>query len=493
MQRTVLCIESESLQHPELIGLEGENLLSQSWLQVFTDACKARSSLREQRALKEAWVVSSDSVEGINLAAALKRDDPQRMVSLVSFDATGSIATRCDAAGVRLVGGVKDFIHLYAQRKCEAGNYPKMSVPFNSDNDSMLEGGVEVRSNDNPVREGGAEAWSAEMWGEVPGAPSIKTLHIEEPEHQHEQWQPSLEKDSAERRRTVSSPKTQERSDPFARIAHTVPVPAHDPFVLSVVSGSGGSGKSTIAASAAVVYQQMGYRTVILDADLQFGDISYLMGRDDALDVVELLAEPERISRIEGSDGMPAIIAAPSRLEHSEMVSDRMSDLLEYLKLFYEVIVVNTGSTWSDRQIQLIERSNATVFVLDQRPSSIRACDHALDLCERCGIATQSFHYVLNFCSRHALLTSLDASCALRGVSVLEVKDGGKEVAELLGAGLPKELILSKNLFSQSMQLLCRSLLSSTEKGASVPREINVTPKKRGLLSSLKGRRAACL
>lgn len=479
MQRTVLCIESESLQHPELIGLEGENLLSQSWLQVFTDACKARSSLREQRALKEAWVVSSDSVEGINLAAALKRDDPQRTVSLVSFDATGSIATRCDAAGVRLIGGVKDFVHLYVQRKCEAGNQPGASASF--------------RSNNNPVYEKGAEVRSVEMWGEMPDAPSIKTLHIEEPERQYEQWQPSLEKGSAERRRTVSSPKTQERPDPFARIAHTVPVPAHDPFVLSVVSGSGGSGKSTIAASAAVVYQQMGYRTVILDADLQFGDISYLMGRDDALDVVELLAEPERISRIEGSDGMPAIIAAPSRLEHSEMVSDRMSDLLEYLKLFYEVIVVNTGSTWSDRQIQLIERSNATVFVLDQRPSSIRACDHALDLCERCGIATQSFHYVLNFCSRHALLTSLDVSCALRGVSVLEIKDGGKEVAELLGAGLPKELISSKNPFSQSMQLLCRSLLSSTEKGASTLRETNATPKKRGFLSSLKGRRAACL
>lgn len=479
MQRTVLCIESESLQHPELIGLEGENLLSQSWLQVFTDAGKARSVLREQHGIKEVWVISSDSVEGINLAAALKKDDSKRIVRLVSFDATGSIATRCDAAEVQLVSGVKGFVRLYTQRKCEANSQTKMHDSLQASKGQEIGAGAENRAGLSR--------------GKVSDASSIRTLHIEEPDWKHEQQRPLSNKRPAEKDRTASNVEPQEQTDLFARIAHTVPISAHDTFVLSVVSGSGGSGKSAIAASAALVYQQMGYKTVILDADLQFGDISYLMGCDDALDVVELLAEPERVSRIESSGDMPAIIAAPSFLEHSEMVSDRMGDLLEYLKLFYEVIVVNTGSSWSDQQIQLIERSDTILFVLDQRPSSIRACGHALDLCERCGIATQSFHFVLNFCSRHALLTSLDASCALRGVSVSEIKDGGKEVAELLGAGLPKELLSSKNPFSQSIRLLCRSLIPSAEKASSASGGMEDAPKKRGFLSSLKGRRAACL
>lgn len=479
MQRTVLCIESESLQHPGLIGLEGENLLSQSWLHVFTDAGKARSVLREQHDIKEAWVISSDSVEGINLAAALKRDDSKRIVRLVSFDATGSIATRCDAAEVELVSGVKGFVRLYTQRKCEANSQARM-------HDSLQPSiGQDIGAD--------AENRSGMSRGKVSDASSIRTLHIEEPDWRHEQQRSLSNKRPAEKERTASKVEPQEQTDLFARIAHTVPISAHDTFVLSVVSGSGGSGKSAIATSSALVYQQMGYKTVILDADLQFGDISYLMGCDDALDVVELLAEPERVSRIESSEDMPAIIAAPSFLEHSEMVSDRMGDLLEYLKLFYEVIVVNTGSSWSDQQIQLIERSDTTLFVLDQRPSSIRACGHALDLCERCGIATQSFHFVLNFCSRHALLTSLDASCALRGVSVSEIKDGGKEVAELLGAGLPKELLSSKNPFSQSIRLLCRSLIPSAEKVSLTSEGLGDMPKKRGFLSSLKGRRAACL
>ena len=42
-------------------------------------------------------------------------------------------------------------------------------------------------------------------------------------------------------------------------------------FLLTVVSGSGGAGKSTVATLAALLGARRGLRTALLDADLQFG------------------------------------------------------------------------------------------------------------------------------------------------------------------------------------------------------------------------------
>ena len=38
MPLVALCADEECFRHPELLGLEGENLLAQQWLMPFTSA-----------------------------------------------------------------------------------------------------------------------------------------------------------------------------------------------------------------------------------------------------------------------------------------------------------------------------------------------------------------------------------------------------------------------------------------------------------------------
>ena len=49
----LLCIDEECAQHPELIGLRGENLLSQPWLTVRTTAQEARALAARSAAIDE--------------------------------------------------------------------------------------------------------------------------------------------------------------------------------------------------------------------------------------------------------------------------------------------------------------------------------------------------------------------------------------------------------------------------------------------------------
>lgn len=539
--QAVLCIDSELMRHPDLIGLPDENLVAQSWLAVFSDAMQIRWALLQRPMLKMVWVISSDTMDGLNLAAALKADDTSRKILFVSFEATGSILSRCSAAGIEVIKGVNEFVRSYTafKQQCKArmilrepisatmiteqvslenlnmndqvegdlcaispivsigGGIPQTMGALQFSRDDQAVGDVFSLSTEDPMQladamdperaevSQGADVLSA---GNISQKVSLKQSEVKSQSDNSTKLTPFLNQN-----RSTSSLLIDESLLNFSKIS----LPAKDRkagYTIAIVSGSGGSGKSAIALCAAALYQIHGFKTLLLDGDLQFGDMSYMLGRDSAFTIVDVMEEPERISHVMPEDGLPAVIAAPENLEHSELVMTHMAEIIDFVKGHFDVVVINTGSFWCEQHAQIIEAANKTLFVLDQRPSSVRACSRALELCSRCGIATQPFAYALNFCSRHALLTSIDVSCALRGVSVHEVKDGGHEVGELLGASLPRELLSSKNGFVQSVQELCIALLPELEQEKMrSTQQLDKTQHKSNPFSSLRKRRVACL
>ncbi len=67
----------------------------------------------------------------------------------------------------------------------------------------------------------------------------------------------------------------------------------------------------------------MGYNTLLLDFDLQFGDAPALMGVQNPLAVDDVLAVPSRLDQLRSDGRMPALLAAPRHLEDSEAVVER--------------------------------------------------------------------------------------------------------------------------------------------------------------------------
>ena len=260
-------------------------------------------------------------------------------------------------------------------------------------------------------------------------------------------------------------------------------------FVLTVVSGSGGAGKSSVSALSAVISHMRGYRTLLLDCDLQFGDIATMVGAENAVCLDEVLLRPEHLEADVVREGALSVIAAPSRLEASEEVVKHLPELLERLMRLFEVIVVNTGASWAEQHAALLERSSAALFLVDQRVSSVNACRHALELCARCGIAASPFQFALNRCVKGAPLTSIDVSVALQGASVFELKEGGRDVEDYLSAGGAADLIEMKNEFAKSVENVMDHLLPAKD-GHQAPRTFEIDqrrlPRRRGRLISRK-------
>lgn len=428
MDSIVLCADSESLRHPEMIGLEGVQLDAVPWLTAFSRAEEVRAHARCAPMPQEFWIASADDMEAINVAAALKHDEPLRTIRLVVSDATGSVLSRAHAAQVDEVLPLWRF----AQRfRTEAQRRAVMAMPAKGESASAA-----------PVDDGTRSQAPA-------GRPVV----------------PRSAEPAADR--TVALAPLL-----HAAVASAAPVPPapsasqKSAFVLSVVSGSGGAGKTTVALYVALLAQAQGYRTLLIDGDLQFGDLHTILDAKDPCTVADALQAPDPVALLHPDEGALSFIAAPRKLEEAELCAAHLPRLIDAVAPRFDVVVVNTGASWTDYHAPLLERSSRTLFLIDQRASSVRACQHALDVCLRSGIATGSFLFALNRCSRHALFTSIDVSCALNGAHVIELKEGGGAVEEACGAGLPFDLLHEKNDLCDSLEDMLASMLPEKEEGA---------------------------
>ena len=479
MHEIVLCADEEMLRDPSMMGLDGETLEGQSWLKSLSNANEVRGYLKERPDVDEVWVASSEDVDPINLAATLKHDCKEVKICLVAWRGSGSLMSRASAAGIDEVMGYPELARRYATMKGRARQEnPRRRTPERvvaqrraaAGSLSGAKGQPREREALPPIgnREGDVqrlnEALEAEKRSAVPEAQPMPTP-----------------------------------SEEGARSAVTTETPSAATkrgFVLCVVSASGGVGKSTVSSLAALIAAGHGYRTVLIDADLQFGDVASMFGMDDAVSADKVIADPRLLEEATVQSGFPFIVAPPEHIEQSEVYLPQIPGLIDRARDSFDVVVVNTGSFWTESHVQMMESSTNTLFLMDQRPTSVKSVRKALDLCARCGVAAHPFLFAVNRCTRKPMLSSIDISCALNGVQVAELKEGGSVVSELMSAGMAQKLVEDRNELCLSLNDFLGQVIPDAL-GGMVPESaplVEPRSKPRGKRKSFKRRgRAACL
>lgn len=417
-KHVALCLDEHACRNPEILGLDGESLDAQDWLRVFPEGNEARSVINEDRDINEVWVVSCDDVEPINLAASLKSDRPDLRIYLITSAGCGSLYSRAHTAHIDEVLDQSAFLRFYADAKRRAFSSHDLEKTF--------------------VANEYADS----------GLPGEKRL--------------AIVKSPIEQTQVMSLPEKNQESDFAIQRQDSSPMVGSAQrrgFVLPVVSGSGGAGKSSVAVLSAYVAWRRGFKTVLLDYDLQFGDVALLSGAKNPLSVDAALAHPDQLECECGREDALVVLSAPPRLESAEEVVRGIPGLVDNLSQRFDVIVANTGAAWAEQHAALLERSSVALFLIDQRTSSVWACRHALELCARCGIASGPFRFAINRYSKGAPLTSSDVSCALQGAPVFELKDGGRDVEDCLSSGAVGELFDTGNEFAVSIDRTMSNLL----------------------------------
>lgn len=473
-KRVVMCADGRSLRNPAMVGLAGEPLDALGWLACASGAEECRKAARLLSAVEEAWIVSCDDMEPINVAAAVKHDDPSKRVFVVSCGQNGSMASRVANAGIDGLWSESQFLKRFSQVKRACADLEHTAQDARANDGKRPSGGkLELGVLRAAVQAGGAAEKSVAA-GASAGQRAGLDVRSQGVLGPSSEGSASVGSAGGPAQLPVEACGTAVQGQPSpaaspmrASQPRVVAAASKQAAVIVVAAGSGGCGKSTVSAIAAALAAKAGLATIAVDGDLQFGDFHYLLGVKEPLRIEEALAEPSRLERLgeEAQRGV-ALIAAPRRLEMSEEVAPELSEVIAKAAAMCDVVVVNTGAFWSDAQAAAFDAADAVLFLMDSRPSSLRATTHAVELCARMGVATTSFTFVVNRHDRTKLLSAVDVSCSLRGAHAVELPEGGRDVDELLGSGYVQELLDSKNPLVASVKEVLERVLPEEKREA---------------------------
>ncbi len=177
-----------------------------------------------------------------------------------------------------------------------------------------------------------------------------------------------------------------------------------DGNVIVVYSPKGGTGKSVIASNLAVALQRGNRQVVIVDGNLQFGNVSVFFNEQGKNHIGDLTPRIEELDQevveevlITHKDSGVKILAAPPRPEFAEEVTgDQFHRLLTYLKRHYNYVVVDTTSALTEFTLAAIDSADFVVLVSTQDIPAIANAKLFLDLTKALDLPPDNLLFVVN-------------------------------------------------------------------------------------------------
>ena len=380
---------------------------------------RSAQELRERFADEEPGTVGAiighagNGVSDMNLAAAVAHDGIASEVVLVARGASGSLRSRARRAGITQV--------------VDATVAPALEVALS-----------------------GSASASEQVPDEVGDAPRQPGRQISLPEVEEPAREAVQRQEPAEQVAQVATPRRTSESAP----------------ILTVASGRGGVGKTALIALLASIAGRWGMDVAIVDLDLSCGNLHTCFGVPKGPDLVRIAPQgtptPEAMGRSSVRCNDHVHLWGPcERPEMAELVMPHVATLLSYLSTRYDLVLVDTSTTFTDGVAQAVQACDRLLVVHDERPGAVASAARMSALAVRLGVARTRIVRVANLGDPRAKVNAFEgrAEVGLETARLYRVLDGGVEAEELFAAGKVDELAgVSSDLTTSAAALLAQTL-----------------------------------
>lgn len=160
-----------------------------------------------------------------------------------------------------------------------------------------------------------------------------------------------------------------------APVANSWQTPAA-PRVIAVTSGKGGVGKSNIVANLGLAMSQLGYRVLLIDADLGLANLDILLGLAPQHTIQDFFCLRQGLSQVimEGPGGLKVLPAGSGFPELTELDDSRkvlLLNELDYYSEYLDLVLIDTGAGISRNVMFFNLAAQERILVVNNQPTSL--------------------------------------------------------------------------------------------------------------------------
>ena len=182
--------------------------------------------------------------------------------------------------------------------------------------------------------------------------------------------------------------------------AGQVEAPKRKGRMVAIFSSKGGCGTSFIATNLAA---STAARTVLVDLNLQAGDLPLLLGLDPKYSIADMVENRARLddaliaSFVTPYSSRLSLLAAPKEADAADEIEpEHVFQVLQRLRESYEYIVLDPQHTFDAITLAALDQSDEIVLVLTLDIPAIRSTQRALAIFDRLGYPRKKIRIVVN-------------------------------------------------------------------------------------------------
>jgi pilus assembly protein CpaE len=234
--------------------------------------------------------------------------------------------------------------------------------------------------------------------------------------------------------------------------------------VVTIMSPKGGAGKTMTTVNTALSLAQWGdpARVVIIDADLQFGDVCISLQVDprhtivDAARDIDKLDEPLLESLLARHTSGMRVLSAPLEPSLADEVSTQVVvKTIGMLKRMFDYIVIDTAPFLDEPVLSILERSDVVLLVVDMDLPSVKNAKLALDTLRLIKFPFEKIKLVLNRVNSKARLDIDELERSL-GLEVQAAVSSDKLVPRAVNEGEPVVSLYPRSRVARDLRSVAR-------------------------------------
>lgn len=144
--------------------------------------------------------------------------------------------------------------------------------------------------------------------------------------------------------------------------------------VITIASGKGGTGKTTLTANLGICLARQGKKVLLVDADIAMANLSLLLGMQTSPITLHdvLLGETSiQDALYEGPEGIEILPSGLSIESYRKIDSERLKSVISTIKENYDFILIDAAAGIERAVLSALTSSDSVLLITEATPASL--------------------------------------------------------------------------------------------------------------------------